>query len=621
MLLAMLVTVAIYWSGLYGGFLFDDYPNIIENTAVQPERLGAAELVRAALSSPASEFRRPLASLSFAINYLTGGLDPFWMKLTNLLIHLVNGILFYRLSQRLLSRCGTRDAGRVAALIAASWLVLPINLTAVLYVVQRMESLANLFVLLGLIGYVAGREQMLRDKRAGGFLLSVFSVIAGTLLGLTAKETAILLPLYAALIECFVYGFRGANGRHDARLSVLFTLILALPFALGFAWQLRIVLNPAAWASRPFTLDERLLSEARIVVDYIGWTLLPMPGALSFYHDDFVISRGVLQPWTTAASLVALLALSAGCVAMRKRWPLAALGIALYLGAHTLTATILPLELIYEHRNYFASFGLLLTLVPLLMAGGPMSVARRALLSGLLLLWTMLTAITAYAWGEPLRLAREYAARAPDSPRAQYDLGRTYVVLSQYQSDSPFAALAYEPLERAAALPGSTSLPEQALIMMNARMGRPIDERWWDSLSAKLAARTPGAQDDSAMGALTKCAREGLCALPPQRMVDAFLAALSHGQPSARMLSAYGDYAWNILDDRRLAEQLARDAVAAAPRETIYRITLIRMLLAQGKVDESREQLDALEALNTQGRLDRDIIELQSLFPADAHAG
>ncbi len=40
-------------------------------------------------------------------------------------------------------------------------MLLPINLTGVLYVVQRMESMANLFVLLGLIGYVAGRRRML----------------------------------------------------------------------------------------------------------------------------------------------------------------------------------------------------------------------------------------------------------------------------------------------------------------------------------------------------------------------------------------------------------------------------------------------------------------------------
>src|SRR6185312_1105300 len=112
----------------------------------------------------------------------------------------------------------------------------------------------------------------------------------------------------------------------------------------------------------------RLLSEARIVAEYIRWTLLPTPDALSFYHDNFRVSQGLLQPWTTLASIVFLSALVTLMLWLRKRQPLAALGIALFFGCQLLTGTILPLELIYEHRNYFASFGLLLAVVPILAA-------------------------------------------------------------------------------------------------------------------------------------------------------------------------------------------------------------------------------------------------------------
>ncbi len=138
---------------------------------------------------------------------------------------------------------------------------------------------------------------------------------------------------------------------------------------------------------------------------------------------------------------------------LRSRRPLAALGIALFLGCQLLTGTILPLELIYEHRNYFASFGLLLAIVPLLAVprSQPFALPRHVLLAGLLLCWTALTAITAYAWGNPLRLAEDLASRAPQSPRAQYELGRTYIIYSHYDPASPFTRLAYAPLEKAAA--------------------------------------------------------------------------------------------------------------------------------------------------------------------------
>ncbi len=124
------------------------------------------------------------------------------------------------------------------------------------------------------------------------------------------------------------------------------------------------MLGTGAWASRDFTLHTRLLSEARIVSDYIGWTLLPTPGALSFYHDDFAVSTGLLSPWTTLAGIALLASMAAMAVLVRHRRPLVALGLALYLGCHLLTGTVLPLELIYEHRNYFASFGLLLAVIP-----------------------------------------------------------------------------------------------------------------------------------------------------------------------------------------------------------------------------------------------------------------
>jgi hypothetical protein len=294
---------------------------------------------------------------------------------------------------------------------------------------------------------------------------------------------------------------------------------------------------------------------------------------------------------------------------------LAALGIGLFLGCQLLTGTVLPLELIYEHRNYFASFGLLLAIVPLLAVPptSTMALPRYALLAGAILCWTGLTALTAYAWGNPLRLAEDLALRAPLSPRAQYELGRTYIIYSHYDPTSPFTKLAYAPLEKAAALPEASILPEQALIFMNSRMHLPIRDTWWDSLIAKLKARRPGVQDESSLGALTQCAREGRCDLSKQRMIEAYLAALSHSGPSARLLSMYGDYAWNVLNDHALGLRMTKEAVSTQPIEPAYQITLIRMLAAQGEKVEAEAAIKKLETLNIGGRLDNSLNGLHTL--------
>lgn len=540
------------------------------------------------------------------------------------------------------------NVGIIAALIAAGWMLLPINLTAVLYVVQREESLANLFVLLGLVGYMAGRRHMLalgkpvipsRKNRNGwkGFALCATSLVLATSIGVLVKETAVMLPLYAFLIEWIVFRFGTPPGSRDRRLFALFAAILVLPMIAGLAWLFPSTFAPASWATRDFTLGQRLLSEARIVCDYLAWTLLPTPHALSFYHDQFPVSTGLLKPWTTVVSIGLLVVLVAVVFWQRRRRPLVALGVALFLGCHLLTGTVLPLELVYEHRNYFASFGLLLVLIPLLadgvtpaatshlskvMAETTAATARAwsarlryFLLAVLMLWWTGLTATTAYAWGNPLRLARELAARAPDSPRAQYELGRTYIIYSRYDPASPYTRLAYAPLERAAAMPESSILPQQALIFMNSRMHLPIKNAWWDSLIGKLKKRRPGVQDESSLSALTQCAHDGGCNLSRTHMVDAFHAALSHPNPSARLLAMYGDYAWNTLGDHALGERMSVAAVEADPSEPAYRITLARMLAVQGRYSAVLKQVDALETLNTGGRLNQAIVELKKLLP------
>ncbi|TAM33510.1 MAG: hypothetical protein EPN68_01335 [Rhodanobacter sp.] len=634
------LTAVAYWPGLSGGWLFDDYPNIVDNHGVQPQTANVATLVRAALSSPSSEFKRPLASLSFAANYLAGGLNPWGWKAINLLIHLLNGLLIYILACRLLRAAARNqftldtleDSSRtrlIAALIVGSWMLLPINITAVLYVVQRMESMANLFVLLGLIGYVSGRERMLvasEGNSTRGWLLCGASLVLATFMGVMAKETAVMLPLYAALVEWIVFRFKRqpvADSRKDARILSLFVAILLLPMIAGLAWLTPGLLNPTAWATRDFTMGTRLLSEARIVVDYIVWTLLPTPHALSFYHDDFKVSASLLQPWTTLACILVLVALLASIFALRKRHPIAALGLALFFGCHLLTATVLPLELIFEHRNYFASFGLMLVVVPML---APVcqrlnfTLARSVLLGGLLLLWAGQTVATAVEWRNPLSMAESLAARRPTSPRAQYELGRTYIILSNYDPASPFTKLAYAPLERSAALPDSSILPEQALIFFNARMHLPIKDAWWDSLIAKLKAHKPGVQDESSLAALTKCVRDRLCDLPVNRMMAAFMAALSHPHPDARLLANYSDYAWNVLDDRPLGLHMAEDAVKTDPGEPAYRITLVRMQVASGHIDETAEQMKALQRLDIGGRLDNSIHELQHQIDATPQA-
>jgi protein O-mannosyl-transferase len=621
------IAVAIYCLGLHGPFIFDDYPNIVDNPGVRLKDGSLSSLARGSLASPASDFKRPLSSLSFGLNYLATGGAPAPMKITNIVIHVLNGVLVFLFARMLLTRAGdnsprARNPYLVAALLAGFWLLLPINLTSVLYVVQRMESLANLFVMFGLVAYTQARARMQESADRRWPILALTSIGASTVAGLLAKETAVMLPMYAFVVDACLFRFR--SRRRDAEALALdrrvvsaFALLLFLPLMIGLYWLLPGLLHPQGWATREFTLGTRLLTELRVVVSYIGWTLVPTAGALSFYHDDIVVSTGFFTPWTTAAAAFALVALGVVAFIARHRFPLVTLGILLYASCHALTGTILPLELVYEHRNYFASIGLLIAVVPLLAAGADSvrwPTVRYALLAALMVLSTLQLVQTARAWNDPVSLARELAARAPRSPRAQYELGRTYIIMSRYSPTSPFTPLVYDPLEQAIPLPGSSILAEQALIFFNARMHRPVKDAWWDSLTAKLGRNKVTVQDESALSSLAECLRIGSCDLPKKRVLMAFMAALNHPNPSARLLIMYADFAWNSLDDRELGLRAAQDAVQSRPGEPAYRVTLARMLTALGRIPEAEAQRGALAGMNVGGALDDDIDSLDTLI-------
>lgn len=616
---ALLLATLLYFPGLRGGYEFDDFPNIVDNTALHVTTLDATAWQEAMWASPSSDLQRPLASLSFALNHYLSGLAPAPMKATNLLIHLLNGLLLFVLLRRLArwhvprsNVSPTMSVGRndwLAMLVATAWLLHPINLTAVLYVVQRMESLAQVFVLAGLLLYVDARHRQNVGERGAIWRLWI-GVPLCTLLGVAAKESAVLLPLYALVLEFTVLN---SWQRRRNELRVFYAIFLFIPGCLGLLWMLPRFLSAEAYAFRPFTLVQRLLTEPRVLLDYATWILLPLPKLFSFYHDDYVISTSVWHPWSTLPAIATLIATAAATILLRRQRPLIALGLAWFLAAHALTATIIPLELVFEHRNYFASAGLLLVafdlLLPNRLGSTPFALPRTAVAIAVTALCAITLVARAHTWSDPVMLAVTEARLRPNSPRATYNLGRTLVVLSNYRPDSPNIPKAITTLETAAHTPGSGILPETALIMISSRTERPIEDAWWDSMRAKLEDRQPTIDDSEAIRALTACQREGLCTLDDKRMLDLYLAALQHGATNASVMYSYAIFAFNRLHDETLALQLARDAAQSPDQQ--YRLNLVNFLIDLGRKAEAAAELKTVREKVRFGSMHAEIADAQ----------
>ena len=236
----IILSIWVYYPGLSGSFIFDDYHNISANEHLKINDLSFDSLRQAALSGDSGLLKRPVSMLSFALNHVFSGMEPWSMKLTNLFIHLFNGLLVLIIIRQLFHRLYDNKHSEPSLLpyfITGIWLVHPINVTAASYIVQRMTSLSATFVLMSLCCYLKLRESHCHGWKA--YLLSTL-LLSFWALGLLSKETAILLSVYIFVIEFCVYRFKitGVVFLFEVNNLICFTVDLIEPFSFnsGFAF-------------------------------------------------------------------------------------------------------------------------------------------------------------------------------------------------------------------------------------------------------------------------------------------------------------------------------------------------------------------------------------------------
>lgn len=355
------VVIAIYLLGLPGGFLLDDSVNLRGLVRLAEEK-NLAALGAFLFANPSGDLGRIIPMLSFALQAQAWPGSPESFKFVNILLHGLNAGLFYLLVERLLRR--QRDFGDfgrqvVAGGAALIWALHPLNVSTVLYVVQRMTEMSAFFMLIGLLLYVVGR-QVREDGGRHGLPLMVLGVVGGCIFGAACKENALLLPLVVISIEFTVF----SNFQRSKEWYFWFISVVLFPLFLVFgyiAWNFSIWILPG-YEIRNFSLAERLMTECRVIWTYLGNFIFPVPSSLGLYHDDYPISRAWLLPMTTLPAALALMASLLIAVFTRKRFPGFALAILWYLGSQCLESGAIPLELYFEHRNYFPMLGLLLGL-------------------------------------------------------------------------------------------------------------------------------------------------------------------------------------------------------------------------------------------------------------------
>lgn len=357
--LVILLTAIVYWVGLSGPLVFDDAQNLLPITQWLHGERGWTSVV---LGNESGRFGRPVAMTSFVFNVWLLGPDIWGLKLGNLLVHLLNGVLVHALFAALLrARALTRDppvtSRWLPVLAAAIWLLHPLFASTVLYVVQRMAMLSATFLLLAMLSYLCGRLDLQAGRVRRGWLLLLLAVPLCTLLATLSKENGVLAPALCAVIElCVFLPAAGMRRPWPSRLVVFAGLVAPALIAIALVAMQHPAIT-SGYVDRPFTLAQRLLTQPRALWDYIGSLVLPFGPRLGLYHDDYPVSQGLLAPATTLLAILAWLGVLGMGWWQRRRIPGLLLGTGIYLVGHALESSVFPLLMYFEHRNYLPAVG------------------------------------------------------------------------------------------------------------------------------------------------------------------------------------------------------------------------------------------------------------------------
>ncbi len=620
--LMVIITMIVYWNGLDGQMIFDDIPNIATNDWLQINELTLDSVNQAWHSGTSSEIGRPLTMLSFALNHWWHGLTPWGYKFINLMLHLINGLLIVWLLNGLIRTPAldnhspkqiTSENARPRWLtllpyaVAGAWLLNPINVTSVLYIVQRMAELATLFTFIGMASYVQLRlkinacnssKQRLRLGLLTGLLIPLLTLIA-----IFGKETGALLPLYLLIIEWIFFKFRFPSKADQQGFIAGFIIFCGIPtLIVAYTLLFNFDVVTEGYIRRNFTLEQRLLTEPRAIGAYLGMMVAPVSSDFGLYHDDFLISSNLFTPidtllWSVSLVMVLFIAL----LSTRKN-PLISFGILFFFASHSIESTVINLELMHEHRNYPGSMGIMLSLFSLLLNNNNWPDSKRirqGLAIAFIVLFATSTHLRANTWSNLVGHAFSMYQNHPDSARSA--LGATQILAQAYRHDphkhAALLLMAQTALKRAKAKdPGNPNL-ESAVILLHWFAKQPVPDEQLKTLINALEKRSHSASTSSILSVLIRCRKQDDCPIDHETMTELFQVSVYNpvlkSSQRAHIASLISRYAMEVMGNRDIGVKHQQLAIEFDPGQPRHVLNLVRSYISLNEFNNAQELLNS----------------------------
>lgn len=420
-ILIIVLTLVAYATALGGGYIWDDREYLTAN----PLLFDLEGLRRIWFAAETPQYY-PIVFSTFWLERKIWGLDPSGYHLVNVLLHIANSILLWRLLRYL----GIPGAWLAGAIFA----VHPVHVESVAWITERKNVLSGLFYLVTLRGYLefeSGPEKGLWKNRLRYLFLLLLFVCA-----LLSKSVTATLP--AAILIVLWYQNRRLDLRAITRLIPFFAIGAASGFFTAWLEVHKVGASGEAW---DLDVLERFLLAGQVMWFYL-WKLV-WPTNLMFSYPRWNVDAG------DPLQYLGLIGVAAGAFPLwrrRKSWGRGPMAAALFflitLGPVLGFLNVYPMlfSWVADHFQYLASIGPIA-----LAAGGATWIWREKtkaarwgfpVAGGVLVILGVLTWQQGWIYESRETLWRDTLRKNPASWMAHNNLGAVYA-----QSGRPREAL------------------------------------------------------------------------------------------------------------------------------------------------------------------------------------
>ncbi|MEZ5472836.1 MAG: hypothetical protein R3E90_13780 [Marinicella sp.] len=440
LIILIIATWSIYNPGLTGGFMFDDENNLNKLSIIDKD-LTLSHIQTYFGESKSGPLKRPISVFSFLIDAQDWPAEAYSFKRTNVLIHIINGVLFFTVLWILFRQKGFKENKVlfIAGFSTGFWLFHPFLVSTTLYVVQRMAMLPLTFMLVGLWFYLLGRKKYQIYNESKGHVWLFSAVYIMTLLAMLSKENGIVFLWLIFLFEVFIIQWYLDYKPLNRRLNFWLLKLPAIAAIVLFLLQVPAFI--ADYDARQFNMGQRLITETRAVSKYLYHWFIPDYFTEGVFTDGFKFSKNIFNPLTTVFSTVFVLALLAIARVKRKQWVWFSFVVSFFFVAQILESTIVPLELYFEHRVYVGAIFIGVPISLGLYQAGQQSKIFLIIPVLICLLLGGMTYMRSDIWGNNLQLHELTMEKFPESLRARmgtagiYDSMRLFDEASQLVQD------------------------------------------------------------------------------------------------------------------------------------------------------------------------------------------